>query len=320
MDRRLTFWEATFLMVGAGVGAGIMAVPYLADRVGVAWLVVILALAYLASGLTHLLLAEVLFRTGQDLQVVELMRLYVFRGRLGTALTWVVFTFLGVAFLANLAAYVSASGEVVTSLTGLAPWLAEVVVYIASAGVVFFGLKAVGIFERVGALVLVAVVLVLAIGALGGPFGLEWRPSGGVPDLLAVYGVAMYGYYTFFSVPQVVKGLSPDRRAAVRAILLGLFLNGVLMAAIAAIALGVPGEVTKVAVTGISAALGSWAGTAGQLFILVALVTSYWSVSLALADIIRERSSPPCRHSSSSCSASGSSWSGCAWPRGSRRS
>jgi len=289
VDRRLTFWEATFLMVGAGVGAGIMAVPYLAERVGVAWLVAILVVAYVASGLTHLLLAEVLFRTGQDLQVVELMRLYVFRGRFGTALTWLVFTFLGVAFLANLAAYVSASGEVVTDLTGLVPWLAEVVVYIASAGVVFFGLKAVGVFERFGGLVLIAVVVVLGIGALGGPFDLEWTRSGGIPDLLAVYGVAMYGYYTFFSVPQVVKGLSPDRRAAVRAILLGLLLNGVLMAAIAAIALGVPGDVTKVAVTGIAAALGSWAGTMGQLFILVALVTSYWSVSLALADIIRER-------------------------------
>jgi len=31
-ERRLTFWEATSVMVGAGVGAGIMAVPYLPTR------------------------------------------------------------------------------------------------------------------------------------------------------------------------------------------------------------------------------------------------------------------------------------------------
>ena len=30
-EKRLTFWEATLLMVGAGVGAGIMAVPYLTE-------------------------------------------------------------------------------------------------------------------------------------------------------------------------------------------------------------------------------------------------------------------------------------------------
>jgi amino acid permease len=35
--------------------------------------------------------------------------------------------------------------------------------------------------------------------------------------------------------------------------------------------------------------MGAWVGIIGSLFILLALVTSYWSVSLALADILRER-------------------------------
>ena len=42
---RLTRWEATSLMVGAGVGAGIMAVPYLAEKVGLLGLAVILPIA-----------------------------------------------------------------------------------------------------------------------------------------------------------------------------------------------------------------------------------------------------------------------------------
>ena len=33
--------------------------------------------------------------------------------------------------------------------------------------------------------------------------------------------------WTFYSVPQVVKGLGSDRRSAVRAILIGLAINGV---------------------------------------------------------------------------------------------
>ena len=33
-EQRLTQWEAISLMVGAGVGAGIMAVPYLTMQVG----------------------------------------------------------------------------------------------------------------------------------------------------------------------------------------------------------------------------------------------------------------------------------------------
>ena len=50
-DRRLTFVEATSLMVGAGVGAGIMAVPYLAERTGLVGLAVILPIAWAASSI-----------------------------------------------------------------------------------------------------------------------------------------------------------------------------------------------------------------------------------------------------------------------------
>jgi amino acid permease len=288
-ERRLTFWEATSVMVGAGVGAGIMAVPYLADQTGVPTLLVLLAVAYAANCLIHLMLAEVLFRTGRDLQVVELMGLYVFRGRLGPWLLWIVFSLLTVSFVANLAAYVYGEAEIVTDLTNLVPAAAVLGVYAVSAGVVFFGLKAVGIFERFGALALVGCVVAIAVGVLGVPFELDMSVRGSWRETLALYGMVMYAYYTFFSVPQVVRGLGSDHRGAVRAIVVGLAVNGALMAAVALIALGVPGIVTELAIEGIADAVGDWAGIVGSLFILAAFVTSYWSVSLALADIIRER-------------------------------
>jgi amino acid permease len=285
-NRRLSFLEATSLMVGAGVGAGIMAVPFLAAKVGLVGLALILPIAWAASALVHLMLAEVLFRTGRDLQVVELMRLYVFRGRAGRPLLWVVFAILSVAFLANLAAYVSGAGEIVADLVGIDRRLAELVVYLVSAGVVFFGLKAVGVAERFGALALVGLVAVLAVGAMGVRLTPVLGPSGTAPEWLTLYGMVMYAYWTFYSVPQVVAGMGPDHRGAVRAILVGLAVNGALTGAIALIALGVSTEVTEVAIVGIADRLGDWTGV---------IVTSYWSVSLALADILRERTAIPVR-------------------------
>ena len=292
-DRRFGFWSATSLMVGAGVGAGIMAVPFLAERVGLVALAVILPLAWAASALVHLMLAEVLFRTGRDLQVVELMRIYVFRGRLGRGILWAVFGILSVAFLANLAAYVSGAGEIVADLAAIDRRLAELLVYVISAGVVFFGLGAVGIAERFGALALFGCVVVLATGVTGIPLQPAMGPSGTPSEWLALYGMVMYAYWTFYSVPQVVAGMGPDRRGAVRAILLGLALNGLLTGVVAVVALGVSSEVTEVAIIGIADRLGDWAGVVGSLFIVAALVTSYWSVSLALADILRERTAIP---------------------------
>ncbi len=285
----LTRFEATSLMVGAGVGAGIMAVPFLADRVGLVGLAVILPIAWAASSLIHLMLAEVLFRTGRDLQIVELMQLYVLRGRIGRWLLWMVFGLLSIAFLANLAAYVSGAGEIVADLTGIDQHLAEFLVYVISASVVFFGLRAVGVAERIGVLVLVGLVAAIGIGAIPMPYHAPLGPSGSATQWLALYGMVMYALWTFYSVPQIVKGLGPDRHGAVRAILTGLGINGVLTAAVALVALGISGEVTKVAIIGITDRMGPWVGVTGSLFIVFALVTSYWSVSLALADILRER-------------------------------
>ncbi len=286
---RLSSWEAISLMVGAGVGAGIMAVPWLTERVGLVALAVILPIAWAASAVVHLMLAEVLFRTGRDLQVVELMRLYVLGGRWGRPLLWTVFALLSLAFLANLAAYVSGAGEIVADLTGVDGRLAELAVYVVSAGVVFFGLPAVGIAERFGALALIGLLATISVSAAGIPLEPALGPSGTATEWLALYGMVMYAYWTFYSVPQVVAGMGPDRRGAVRAVLVGLAINGVLTAVVAVVALGVSLEVTELAIIGIADRIRSWAGVLGSLFIVAAFVTSYWSVSLALADILRER-------------------------------
>ena len=89
-----------------------MAVPYLTERVGLFGLGLILPLAWAASSLIYLMLAEVLFRTGRDLRIVELIQIYVLRGHIRRWLLWIVFALLSTAFLANLAAYVSGAGEI----------------------------------------------------------------------------------------------------------------------------------------------------------------------------------------------------------------
>jgi amino acid permease len=202
---------------------------------------------------------------------------------------WAVFILLSVAFLANLAAYVSGAGEILAGLAGNDRHLAEFLIYIISAGVVFFGLKAVGVAERYGTIILVGLIAAIGIGAISLPFHIQFGLSGSSTRWLALYGMVMYALWTFYSVPQVVKGLGTDHRGAVRAILIGLGINGLLTLIVALLALGISTRVTEVAIIGMSERLGAWAGVTGSLFIIFALVTSYWSVSLALADILHER-------------------------------
>jgi amino acid permease len=289
MDKRLSFWEASFTIMGAGVGAGIMAVPFLASRTGFLPFLAIVGIAYLANCLLHLMLVEVLFRHGEDVQLVELMRAYVFRGRIGSVLLWLLFALLALAFVANLSAYLSGEAEVLARLAGLPQRLAELLVYAASAGVVFFGLKAVGLFEKWSSLLLFALVLVLVVGAIPAAPRPMALASGGGKEALALFGMVMYGLYAFFSVPQAVRGLARDRRKTALAVVVGLALNALLIVVITFLALRVSAEVTPMAMVGVAEGLGSWAEVAGSVFVLVAMITSFWSVSLALADILRER-------------------------------
>ena len=91
---------------------------------------------------------------------------------------WIIFTFLSVAFLANLAAYISGAGEIVANLTGIDQRIAEFTVYIISASVVFIGLKAVGIAEKFGVVVLVTLVSIIVLGAIPLQPHLPFRASG----------------------------------------------------------------------------------------------------------------------------------------------
>lgn len=51
---------------------------------------------------------------------------------------------------------------------------------------------------------------------------------------------------------------------------------------------GVSEEVTRVAITGWGRALGNWVFNFGSLFILLAMLASYGSISFALATILKE--------------------------------
>jgi len=290
----LSFLEATSLIMGAGVGGGIMAVPYLATRPGPAVFMAVLAVAYLVNLALHLMLVEVLFRDGRDLQILELAKAYVFRGRFGHPLVWILFAVLLVSFVANLTAYISGAGDILAEISGLGPLPARLVLYALSAGIVFFGLKAIGRAEKLALGGIAAIIVILVFGVRGYvlPFCTltsEMKTSGGWEATLGLYGMVMYGLYAFFAVPQVVRGLRWRQRLVAPAIATGLGLNAFLTLFLTILALGLPGETTEVAVIGIAHSTTPFSGAAAMVFIILAMLTSYWSVSLALRDIVLER-------------------------------
>jgi len=99
----------------------------------------------------------------------------------------------------------------------------------------------------------------------------------------------MFAFASFFSIPQAVEGLAWNKKLIPRAVFAGIGLNLVFVLIINFFALSVSETVTEVAIIGWSAAVGGWAALLGSVFVFLAMLTTYWSLSYALVVIIRER-------------------------------
>ncbi|MFZ4617185.1 MAG: aromatic amino acid transport family protein [Rectinemataceae bacterium] len=290
---RLTFLEAASIIAGYGIGGGILALPWFVSLNGILPSLVVLVAAYALSLALHLMIAELTAADGGRLQIIELFRKHLFKGKIGAGLTWFFFVVLGVVFLANLAAYVSGGGEVLASVGLPAPWGA-IAFYVAAAAVAIFGLKVLGIAEKwsvIAMAVLFAGLVAFSAVKLAstGPAVPVQTPSPDATRILALYGMAMFCFAAFFSIPQAVKGLMDRPKLIGKVVAAGLGINFGIMLVVTTLSLLLSSEPTAIATVGWSKALGPIAEIIGAAFVILAMLTSFWSISMALSDIVRER-------------------------------
>jgi amino acid permease len=292
-SKELTLFEAASVVAGYGIGAGIMAVPWMVSQNGLWSSLIIVAVAYGVSVLLHLMIAQLALGSAGSgsggFQIVEIFRAYLFRGRLRGALTWAFFVVMFLVLTLNLAAYVAGAGDIVAGLTGLPARLGGALFSVLAAGVVVLGLKALGVSEKIAVVSMLALFAALFAGTMSVPFqrfplAMSWDKSA-----LALFGVVMFCLASFFAVPQVVEGLQRRPGKVRLAVLLGIAVNLSIVLLVTGLALAASREVTQVAIVGWASAIGPWASLLGSMFFLLALVTTYWSISYALATIVRER-------------------------------
>ncbi len=289
MDKKLTVWQAACIITGYGVGSGIMTLPYLVNRAGLLPSLAIMLVAFFFSYCMHMMLAELTIGSGKGTQVISVFRTYLFRGKRGNVFVIGLFVLTTLVLITNLAAYIAGGAEIFEA-AGLPPLAAQLLFYVIAAAVVFFGLKVLGISESISVLIIIAIVAVLAVASLFNwsnplPFGTIGQPN----ELLAFFGMAMFSFVAFFSVPQAVEGLDRNPAKVRKAILLGLGLNLLFILVIVTCTLASSARITELGMIGWSEGIGLWAQVLGSAFTVLAMLTTYWSISLALSDIIEEQ-------------------------------
>lgn len=289
-ESKLNFLEATGIIVGHGVGAGILSVPYLASHNSFRETVFILIFAYIVALVLHLIIAELSYNNN-GAQFVKCFDSELFAGKIKTVLTWTAFILLGVSVIVNVSAFLTGAAAVFAQWFGLPDFVGILIFYVLGAGVVFVGMKLVGICEKYAVIAMVIVMGVIFVATL--MRGTEALPTGwrGFNNALALFGMISFSLSAVMSTPQVVKGLGGDKKRIRSSIALGLAVNASLIFLITLTTLlGTGGDVSeKGAFVDLARRFGGWVAVVGYVFTLLALATSFWANTLNLRDIVSEQ-------------------------------
>ena len=289
-ESKLTFFEATSIIVGHGVGSGILSVPFLAAHNSMREILLIVLFCYLFNVVLHLIIAELSYNN-DGAQFISCLDRELFSGKIKKVLTWVAFITLGMSVIFNVSAFLTGAAAVFRSWFGLPDAAGMLLFYVIGAGVVFIGMKLVGICEKIAVGSMIGVVGILAVATLLSD--MSALPSGwhGFTNALALFSMVSFSLSAVMSTPQVVKGLEGDVKRIRAAIASGLAINVGLILIITIITLLGAGQNISEdgALVDLAAHLGGWVSILGYIFTLLALATSFWANTLNLRDIVHEQ-------------------------------
>ncbi|MGC3875365.1 aromatic amino acid transport family protein [Halomonas sp. GXIMD04776] len=135
-------------------------------------------------------------------------------------------------------------------------------------------------------------LLVLIAATLIGP-GVEWKYLANVSIIqgIPIFSLVLFSFISQYTVPAIARGFaeSGNVRRLPSCIVTSQIILGLLFIAVVAVTLGLsgPDEVTEVATVAWGQALGPWAFIAGNVFTLLAFVTSFWAIGeTALTNLV----------------------------------
>ena len=284
--KKLTFIESLMLVAGAGIGTGILTIPYAVSKIGIFGTLAALALAYAVSAVMYLIIADLTRNSRRSDDLIGILDEHLFGGKGKKVLNLLFFVLLVLLLLENLVVYLLCAGNVLVDLLGIDGILAKILFYALASVVVLFGVKGMGVGEKISVALIGGTVLILTVlsgfhtkGALNVSFG--------APDtVFAVYGLFMFAFSAIFSIIQVCNHIEKPEQTG-KAVIGGLTLNALItMVFTVAVILGSE-AVTEIATIGLADGIGiPFVKVLCSVLVLFAMFTSFWSSGFAFSDVV----------------------------------
>lgn len=289
-EARLTTFEAISMIVGNSIGTGIIAVPYLATRNSMLDVVWMVGLAYIINVILHLIIAELSYNNG-GAQLVKSFEGELFHGTMKKVFSWFVFVVYGLAIMVGVSGNINGGAQIFVNWFDLPLPAAQVLYYLLAGSVVFMGMKAVGIAQKYAVALLMGIVAVMTIATLLRPLNVLYAAPFHLNNLLALYSMIVFATSANQAVIQVVKGLAGNAKKIRSTIFIGFGLSSLFVLVVTmSVLLGTKTDINKeLAYMQLGESLGSWAVILAGIFSLFALLTTFWSNTLALRDVVHEQ-------------------------------
>ena len=289
-EARLTTFEAISMIVGNSIGTGIIAVPYLATRNSMLDVVWMVGLAYIINVILHLIIAELSYNNG-GAQLVKSFEGELFHGTMKKVFSWFVFVVYGLAIMVGVSGNINGGAQIFVNWFELPLPAAQVLYYLLAGSVVFMGMKAVGIAQKYAVALLMGIVAVMTIATLLRPLNALYAAPFHLNNLLALYSMIVFATSANQAVIQVVKGLAGNAKKIRSTIFIGFGLSSLFVLVVTmSVLLGTKTDINKeLAYMQLGESLGSWAVILAGIFSLFALLTTFWSNTLALRDVVHEQ-------------------------------
>lgn len=279
--KQMSTVEATALVLGATIGAGILGIPYAVSQAGlILGLVYILVLGLLTIGL-NILVGEVAVRTRRDMQLIGFADKYL--GRIAKYIMSLL-TFL-TAF-GVLLIYTIGEGEILANFFGGSAFAWSIVFWVIGSLLIALGLRTLKVVEMFLVLGILLVVVLISIGSLP-HIDLSFYGNNNLANLLLPYGVVLFAFSGVASVPEAHCLLKNKRKTFKRSLIYAGIISIVTYGVFTVMVVGVTGyETTEIATIGLGSKTNQIILILGNLFAFLAMGTSFLLGGLALRDTL----------------------------------
>jgi len=272
--------HATAVLIGTIIGAGIFGIPFVVMKSGFSTGFIHIIIIGIMMIITMLYLGEIALRTKQNLHLTGYAEKYL--GKKGKIVMLLSLIF---GIYAAILAYLIGVSESLSYLFFNTPNYSlylGIAFWILMSLLSLLGLKALEKGEFIGVAIILLLVISMSVFFINkiDLSNLTTFPAQNLLDYLAPFGVILFAFIGYTTIPEVKRILEDHKKEMKHSIILANVISGIVYILFAAIVIGVNGKNTPELAT----------ISLGAPFILLGILTmstSYLALSIALIDSLK---------------------------------